>query len=55
MRLQPQAHVDEPVSEPVYREQPRATDDPIFATREFDIPPSAVPGLVDFDYDTVER
>jgi len=51
MRLQPQTHVDEPMPEPVYQEPSRATDDPIFATREFDVPPSAVAGLVDFDTD----
>ncbi len=37
MRLHPQAHVDEPVPDPE-----RFVDDPIFMTREFDVPPQAI-------------
>lgn len=52
MRLQPQAHVDDFVPEPEFEDEPLPEVDPIFATREFDVPPAAVGGLVDFD--TVE-
>ena len=48
MRLQPHAHVDEPVPPPS-EDEPLPEVDPIFATREFDVPPEAVGGLVDFD------
>jgi hypothetical protein len=30
-------------------EEPLPETDPIFATREFDVPPEALAGLVDFD------
>jgi hypothetical protein len=49
MRLQPQAHADDPVPEPPFEDEPLPEVDPIFATREFDVPPEAVSGLVDFD------
>jgi hypothetical protein len=51
MRLHSQAAVDElPVHELDDQFPPEL--DPIFATREFDVPPQAVGGLVDFGADT---
>jgi hypothetical protein len=47
--LQPQAQVSEAVPEPPFEDEPLPEADPIFATREFDVPPEAVAGLVDFD------
>ena len=41
--------MDEPVSEEAFEDEPLPETDPIFATREFDVPPQAVAGLVDFD------
>ncbi len=49
LRLQPQALTDDPVSEEPFEDEPLPETDPIFATREFDVPPQAVGGLVDFD------
>lgn len=49
MRLQPQAQFDDVVPEPEFEDEPMPEVDPIFATREFDVPPEAVAGLVDFD------
>ncbi len=49
MRLRPQARVDDAVPEPEIEDEPLPERDPIFATREFDVPPEAVGGLVDFD------
>jgi hypothetical protein len=37
------------VPEPPFEDEPLPEADPIFATREFDVPPEAVSGLVDFD------
>jgi hypothetical protein len=50
MRLLPQAD-DVPVTHELDDQFPPETD-PIFATREFDVPPQAVGGLVDFGADT---
>ena len=51
LRARPQAHADEPMPEPSSFEAPRReSDDPIFATREFDLPPEVGGGLVDFDW-----
>jgi hypothetical protein len=48
LRLQPQAAADDFVEQqPDDRFPPEL--DPIFATREFDVPPQAVGGLVSFD------
>lgn len=49
MRLHPQAQIDEPVPEAEFEDEPLPEVDPIFATREFDVPPEAVGGLVNFD------
>ena len=49
MRLQPQAQMDDFVPEAEFEDEPLPEVDPIFATREFDVPPQAVGGLVDFD------
>jgi hypothetical protein len=49
MRLQPQAQLDDVVPADVFEDEPLPETDPIFATREFDVPPSALGGLVDFD------
>lgn len=49
LRLQPQAQDDEPMLQGDDRFPPEL--DPIFATREFDVPPAAVGGLVDFGAD----
>jgi hypothetical protein len=49
MRLQPQAQFDEAVPEPQFEDEPLPEADPIFATREFDVPPEALGGLVNFD------
>lgn len=49
MRLQPQVHGDEPVPPAEFEDEPLPDTDPIFATREFDVPPEVVAGLVDFD------
>lgn len=49
MRLHPQAHADESVPQVEFEDEPLPEVDPIFATREFDVPPEAVGGLVDFD------
>jgi len=49
MRLQPQAQVDDFVPEAEFEDEPLPEVDPIFATREFDVPPQAVGSLVDFD------
>jgi hypothetical protein len=49
VRLQPQVHVDEPVPQAEFVEEQLPETDPIFATREFDVPPEALAGLVDFD------
>jgi hypothetical protein len=47
MRLLPQPH-DAPVAHELDDQFPPELD-PIFATREFDVPPQAVGGLVSFD------
>jgi hypothetical protein len=52
MRLLPQAAPGEPPAEQLDDEQFPPELDPIFATREFDVPPQAVGGLVDFGADT---
>lgn len=49
LRLQPQAPVDEPVPDEPFEDEPLPETDPIFATREFDMPPEVLGGLVDFD------
>ena len=51
MRLHPQAQMDEPVPEEPFEDEPLPETDPIFATREFDMPREAAEalGLVDFD------
>lgn len=49
VRLQPQVQHDEPVPQADFVEEPLPETDPIFATREFDVPPEALAGLVDFD------
>lgn len=49
LRLQPQAQFDEPVPEEPFEDEPLPETDPIFATREFDVPAEALGGLVDFD------
>lgn len=49
VRLQPQVPVDEPVPLDEFVDEPLPEVDPIFATREFDVPPEALAGLVDFD------
>jgi hypothetical protein len=49
VRLQPQVHDDEPVPPPGFVDEPLPEADPIFATREFDVPPEALGSLVDFD------
>lgn len=49
VRLHPQAPSDEPVPEAEFVDEPLPESDPIFATREFDVPPEALAGLVDFD------
>lgn len=49
MRLQPQAQFDDFVPAGGFEDEPLPEADPIFATREFDIPPQALGGLVDFD------
>lgn len=41
--------MDEPVSEEPFEDEPLPEADPIFATREFDVPPAVAAGLVDFD------
>jgi hypothetical protein len=46
-RLHPQAFVDEPVSAALVGGFPEELD-PIFATREFDVPQAAVGGLIDW-------
>lgn len=51
LRLQPQANDDEPMLEGGGEGFPPELD-PIFATREFDVPPAAVGGLVDFSVDS---
>jgi hypothetical protein len=48
LRLQPQAQFDDAVPEPPFEDEPLPEADPIFATREFDIPPEALGGIVDF-------
>ena len=48
-RLHPQAPLDEAVPQVQFEDEPLPETDPIFATREFDVPPSAVGGLVNFD------
>jgi hypothetical protein len=42
-------HATEPVPQAQFVEEPLPDADPIFATREFDVPPEALAGLVDFD------
>ena len=49
MRLQPQAQFDDFVPAGGFEDEPLPEADPIFATREFDVPPQALGGLVDFD------
>jgi hypothetical protein len=49
MRLQPQAQFDDSVPAGHFEDEPLPEADPIFATREFDVPPQALGGLVDFD------
>ena len=49
VRLQPQMHVAEPVPPLEFADEPLPEVDPIFATREFDVPPEALAGLVDFE------
>ena len=49
MRLQPQAPVDDVVPEPPFEDEPLPETDPIFATREFDVPPEVLAGLVNFE------
>jgi hypothetical protein len=49
MRLQPQTQRDDFAPEPEFEDEPLPEQDPIFATREFDVPPEALGGLVDFD------
>jgi hypothetical protein len=48
-RLQPQAPVDDVMPGPEFEDEPLPEVDPIFATREFDVPPEALGGLVDLD------
>ena len=48
-RLQPQAQFDDFVPAGGFEDEPLPQVDPIFATREFDVPPEALGGLVDFD------
>jgi hypothetical protein len=47
LRLQPQAQFDD--AAPAFEDEPLPEADPIFATREFDVPPEAIGGLVDFN------
>jgi hypothetical protein len=49
LRLQPQAQFDDAVPEPAFEDEQLPEADPIFATREFDVPPEAIGGLVDFN------
>ena len=49
VRLLPQTPNDESVPEAEFVDEPLPETDPIFATREFDVPPEALAGLVDFD------
>ncbi len=49
MRLQPQALVDDVMPQVEFEDEPLPDMDPIFATREFDVPPQALGGIVDFD------
>lgn len=49
VRLQPQVRSDEAVAPAEFEDEPVPEADPIFATREFDVPPEAVAGLVNFD------
>lgn len=49
VRLQPQVQSDEPVPPVEFEDEPMPETDPIFATREFDVPPEVAAGLVDFD------
>ena len=51
MRLRPQAPAGEEPAQ-AFDDQFPPELDPIFATREFDVPPQAVGGLVDFGADT---
>jgi hypothetical protein len=49
-RLLPQAPFDDVVPEPEFEDEPMPEVDPIFATREFDVPPEVLGGaLVNFD------
>lgn len=47
--LFPQEAVGEPVPQVQFAQEQLPHADPIFATREFDVPPEALAGLVDFD------
>lgn len=49
MRLQPQVLSDEPVPPVAFEDEPLPEVDPIFATREFDVPPEVAAGLVNFE------
>jgi hypothetical protein len=46
LRLLPQAH-DDPVPQEPFEDEPLPEVDPIFATREFDMPREALQGLAD--------
>ena len=48
-RLQPQMPMDDFVPTADFEDEPVPEVDPIFATRELDVPREAVGGLVDFD------
>jgi hypothetical protein len=53
VRLRPEAADAPPALEPELDDQEFPPElDPIFATREFDVPAQAVGGLVDFGADT---
>ncbi len=49
MRLQPQMQVDDFAPQAEFEDEPLPETDPIFATREFDVPAVALGGLVKFD------
>lgn len=49
MLLQPQAQFDDFVPQASFEDEPLPEMDPIFATRSFNVPETAVAGLVDFD------
>ncbi|HKU67581.1 MAG TPA: hypothetical protein VJP85_07395 [Candidatus Baltobacteraceae bacterium] len=49
MRLQPQMQVDDAPPLVDFEDETLREADPIFSTREFDVPPQALGGLVDLD------